>query len=523
MKMKKIGLIVAIVGLSLTSCSDFLADNQTENKAFIDQVPPRLMLPGAQTQTFRTQAIAMNRLGTVMTNAWAGNIYQYTGPLALEFSYNFDNNSYAAIWDGLYRNVNNFQRIIETTEPNQGNYIAIAKIMKAHYMQYIVDLYGDAPYFEAFKGQNNLTPAYTDDAVIYKELIKELEEARAFIQNPATGSDPVTTDVMLGGVMTSWEQFANTIELRILLRQSELTDAATVAYCASKYADLEASNNFVSADVLINPGYSASSDDQQNPFYFTNIRNAAGSTTDTNYTLFTASKHFAGVLNGTAGGPTAGVVDGRRARLFTTVGTSGVVGVDQGQTALAGQTTSTNPTSRIGVGVSGHVATVLPGGTVLSAVQAGSAKSGVVMLLAESKFLQAEAVQRGYLTTGNAQALFNEGVQASFTYLGATIGGYLGAIDTKPGFGWTATPDKVEAILTQKWIALSEIHGVENYINYTRTGYPVIPGSINGANLQPSRPKRLIYPISEYNANSANVPNLNSADIITQGPFWYVP
>jgi hypothetical protein len=35
------------------------------------------------------------------------------------------------------------------------------------------------------------------------------------------------------------------------------------------------------------------------------------------------------------------------------------------------------------------------------------------MLLSESKSLQAEAVQRGFLT-GSAQTLFNEGVQASF-------------------------------------------------------------------------------------------------------------
>jgi hypothetical protein len=518
MKMKKIGLIVAVLALSLTSCDDFLADNQTPNTVLDEQIPPRLMLPGAQTQTFRTQAITMNNLGTIMTNAWAGNIYQYTNPFSLEYSYNFDNNSYSGIWDGLYRNVYAFQRIIETPEANQGNYIAIAKIMKAHYMQYIVDLYGDAPYFEAFKGQTNVTPAYTDDAVIYKELIKELEEARAFIQNPAAGAVAASTDVMLGGDMTKWEQFANTIELRILLRQSELTDAATVAYVASKYADLQASNNFVSANVLINPGYSASNDDQQNPFYFANIRNAAGSTANTRYTLYTASKFFAGVLNGTAGGPTDGVVDGRRGRFFTLAGTpQRVVGVDQGETAAPGTNNTTNPTSRIGVGISGHVAT-----STMTAVQAGSAKSGVVMLLSESLFLQAEAVQRGYLT-GDAHALFDQGVQASFTYLGATIGGYLGAIDTKAGFGWTATTDKVEAILTQKWIALSEIHGAENYINYTRTGYPVIPGSINGVNLHASRPKRLIYPISEYNTNSAHVPNLLSADIITQGPFWYVP
>ncbi|RTY86838.1 SusD/RagB family nutrient-binding outer membrane lipoprotein [Flavobacterium sp. RSP49] len=145
------------------------------------------------------------------------------------------------------------------------------------------------------------------------------------------------------------------------------------------------------------------------------------------------------------------------------------------------------------------------------------------MLLAESKFLQAEAVQRGFLTTGSAQTLFNEGVQSSFTYLGATIGTYLTEINLKSGFGWAASSNKIQAILTQKWIALSSIHGVENYINYTRTGFPVIPGSINGFNLQPSRPKRLIYPLSEYNANSANVPNLTSSQIITQGPFWYVP
>jgi hypothetical protein len=119
--------------------------------------------------------------------------------------------------------------------------------------------------------------------------------------------------------------------------------------------------------------------------------------------------------------------------------------------------------------------------------------------------------------------LFNEGVQASFTYLGATIGTYATQIESVPNFGWTASTDKIRAILTQKWIALSGIHGVENYINYTRTGYPVIPGSINGFNLQPSRPKRLIYPLSEYNANSGNVPLLTSAQITTQGPFWYVP
>jgi hypothetical protein len=50
------------------------------------------------------------------------------------------------------------------------------------------------------------------------------------------------------------------------LRQSKLTDATTVTYLNNKYAQLQSLNNFVDADVLINPGYSSSNDAKQNPF-----------------------------------------------------------------------------------------------------------------------------------------------------------------------------------------------------------------------------------------------------------------
>jgi hypothetical protein len=515
--MKKISLILAIFAISLSSCNDYLNDNITPDSALAENLPPRLVLPGAQAQTFRVQAITMNRLGSVMANSWGGNIYQFTNPLRLEYSYNFDNTTYAAIWDGIYRNVSNFQQIIETPLPNQQNYIAISKIMKAHYMQYIVDLYGDAPYFEAFKRQQNTTPAYTDDAVIYKELVKELEEARALIAAATSTTEGVTTDIVFGGNMAKWTQLANTIELRILLRQSQLTDAATVTYLNSKYATLQASNNFIDADVLINPGYSSANNDQQNPFFGANVRDVAGFTSTTNYTFFTSSKYFADILNGATGSATAGIIDGRGPRLWNTVGGK-VVGTDQGQTANPGETNATNPTSRFGLGLTNYVGANTP-----ARVAAGSSKSGVLMLLAESKFLQAEAVQRGKLTTGIAKTLFDQGITASFNYLGANLGTYLVDIDLKPGYGYTASTNKIQAILSQKWIALSSIHGVENYINFTRTGFPLISATINNANIQPSRPKRLIYPLSEYNANSANVPVLTSAQVITQGPFWYVP
>jgi hypothetical protein len=50
-------------------------------------------------------------------------------------------------------------------------------------------------------------------------------------------------------------------------KTKKLTDAATVAYLNSKYATLQTLNNFVSSDVVINPGYSSANNDKQSPFF----------------------------------------------------------------------------------------------------------------------------------------------------------------------------------------------------------------------------------------------------------------
>jgi hypothetical protein len=96
--------------------------------------------------------------------------------------------------------------------------------------------------------------------------------------------------------MAKWTQLANTIELRIVV-DSQLTDAATVTYLNSKYATLQASNNFVDADVLINQVTHQLT--MTNKIRFgANVRDVAGFTSTTNYTFFTSSKYFADILNG---------------------------------------------------------------------------------------------------------------------------------------------------------------------------------------------------------------------------------
>lgn len=528
MKMKKIIYLFTLT-IAFVSCSDYLDVNETTNSPLAENIPARLILPGAQVSSFRIQTITMNSLGSIMSNSWAANVNSYTGANSREYTQSFDNTFYSGIWDGLYTNLSNFQKIINDPNPKQENYKAISKILKAYYMQYIVDLYGDAPYTEAFKGQANLTPKYSDDKEIYRALVKELEEARTLIEN-SPNADEATTDVMLGGNMAKWISFANTVELRILLRQSRLTDSETVTYRNTKLAELVALNDFITEDITINPGFSAANDDAQNPFFGTLV-NSAGQTQQT-YLATTASGHLATFLNGTQSAPynTAGLVDPRRVKMFTQI-SGAVSGVIQGDVTQIAGGTAPKTVSKLGIGITGLVSGAANGGN--GSIVNGSSRNGFVMLASESYFLQAEAAVRyPAIFTADAHALFNSGVAASFKFFSAQYVGanatnnlvldatpYLAASDSYNGIGWTGSSDKVEAIITQKWLALAGIHGIEPYLDLIRTGYPLTPMATTAAP-GATKPKRLLYPQSENISNTSNVPNIVLSQIFEQGAFW---
>jgi len=520
----------------LFSCDNYLDVNTNPNQVTYSGLQPKDLLSAAQTNTFRTQATTMNELGNVFMNSWAANVASFTGGFANEYQLNINNTFYNGIWDGLYRGVNNFQLISQYPNPNgvYDYYIAVSKICKAHYMQYIVDLYGDAPYTTAFLGTANTTPSYNDDQFIYRQLISELEQARTLIANadPAKVEDIAAVDTMLGGDMAKWTQFANTVELRMLLRMSNST-GAVATYRDSKLASLP--QNFVTADVTINPGYAGVSPTaaQANPFF--NTFAYSGGTATQNWTFICMSGHAYKFLrnnaasNGTdvvpgSGTVYPGIADARAGRLFR--GT--LKGVTQGSNLV--DVPSSGTPARMGYGLlNPYIAQPEPV-AFISDLELMASNNGFVMTLSESAFLQAEAAVRYPAIFSGASSNFNTGIDASFARLGVASAAtaaatYRTSISAKPGLGWTAstTDDlKIKAIMTQKWIALMGVHGVESYIDYTRTGYPVTPLATTApAGLR--KPYRLIYASSEYVANSANVPNVSTADVFTintTSPFW---
>ena len=499
-------MICGLVVTSTISCDNYLDVNEDPNNPSAEVVNPEIVLAATQVNTYNVLAgyvdadvptfvrDNMNQLGNLMMNNWTRDVGASNSSYYFnEHTYNVTSDFYAGIFETLYLRTSNYTFIQNTDRPGYENYIAIAKILKSFYFQYLVDMYGDIPYTEAHLRGENLTPRYDDDLAIYRDLIVQIDQAIALIDNAGSGAmNPGANDVMLNGDMDMWKKFANTLKLRILLRESERS--ASAGYIAAQMTALQNSGaQFLGPNdnVKINPGYNATAN-QQNGFAAMFLTTNDGF--KNNWASTGATKYTVNYLLGTN--------DTRIGRIYsaTTAGPGTYDGHQQGDVL----NTSTNyPVSHVGPGL-----------------LTNSAQDGLVFTAAESLLLQAEAVQRGYLS-GSAKDLYESAITESYKLLGLTTAQaaayYNQAINL---VGWNASAgNEIEAIINQKWIALNGINGAETWIENTRTGFPshvplstVAPGS--------SRPVRLLYPSSEIAGNTANVPQQNESQAFTSRIFW---
>ncbi|AEH00270.1 SusD/RagB family nutrient-binding outer membrane lipoprotein [Lacinutrix sp. 5H-3-7-4] len=506
--MKKINIITKLLSLAIVifafSCDDVLV-NEDPNGVVIDELPPEVILPGAQTVPAATLMTTMNELGNTMIATWSGNAQQVQSPYFEEFQYQLSTDFYSGVWDNLMARTGNLTQIINSENPGNYDYFkGASKIYRAFYFQYLVDLYGDIPFSEIHQRGDNLFPSYDSQEEVYMGLITQVNNAIEQINN--TNEDTVismgTNDVMLGGNMTQWIKFANSLKLRMLLRVNDYaqTNPDMQTFVNNEFALLNQTNaEFLGAgdNISINPGYTDQSN-RMNPFaetfgYDPNEFGNSGSQTFSN--LRTGPTTFlVEFLNGT----TTGVTDSRLERLYATRGS---------QPAIQGNTQGgEEQPSRIGPGL------------LMSPDQ-----DGYIMTASESLFLQSEAVFKGLLTSGNAKSLFESAIESSFARLGANLGTYLSDINMVNRIGWDGSTNKLEAIITQKWIDLGGTNGAETWIEYTRTGFPSnmpLPDTAN----RPNRPLRLLYPTSEYSGNSANVNPYNQTvdTAFNENIFWDV-
>jgi hypothetical protein len=489
--LKKI-LPVAFLAILFISCKKHLLDINTDpNNPTTASADPSLVLPAALNNTAAIYSNPTADARFAFAGLWLGHI-SYSGNYAIateNISYAITNNFAAAAFANIYDNLEDYD-FVEKKGAELGNnfYRAIGILMKAYNYQTLVDLYNNVPYSEALQGTAASKPVYDDAKGIYDDLGKKMDTAISLFKVAVTGT--IGGDIMFGGNATKWLKFANTVKLRLLLRQSQRTDRAS--YISAEVAKL-AGAAFLDADAAVNPGY-LNSAGKANPFWGSNI-NTSGTYTQDFYRAGQYAIDFFLAHN-----------DPRVGKYYKLASSPG--NTYQGN-YFGDQGIPNSKTSEFGSGV----------------LKAFS-QPAIVMLAAESYFLQAEAVARGWITVSGftAKTLYQKGVEQSFIFLGLTqaqAATYYSQAGDKQ-VNWDATTslqEQIALIIRQKWAALDLINELEAYNDYRRLTLPAdVPLSTSPFSTG-KVPTRLLYPQREFEVNGDNVP----AGITPTTKVWWMP
>ncbi len=451
-KIGKFAGVLLTSAFMLVSCDNWIDTSINVNPDAPADVPLNLMLPAIQ------QNIGFVLAGNDMVLTTNGWMQQFDGVARQSYTisrYQYMPADVNNLWSSIYSGILiNSKILIDKAENTEGKYspynAGIGKVLMATSLGISTDVFGDMPYSDALKGNENvLTPKFDTQEQIYTAIQELLDGAIAdFGKASSENLVAVKNDVMYAGNVTKWKKAAYSIKARHLLQLSAVKGN-------SAYTDaLAAAQN----------GFSSSADDMMVPWEEANHN-----------PIFQFMEQRGDVRMG------ATMVD-----LMKSIS-------DPRLPFYCAKDGNGNYTGSV-IGSQNENASK-PGDYV-----AGATASSVIMTYAELKFIVAEANFKLGKTTEAAAALA-DAVKAS-------VAKVTGAVMDQAWYDSNigSQPLTLELIMTQKYI--SSFGTNQAFADYRRIGLPVM-GVPPGAVLT-SMPNRYPYAQDEISYNGANVPNIVS-------------
>jgi len=504
-------ILTAMVLLVSTGCDqDFEEVNRNPNNPEV--VSPALLLP-------HIIRVASNE---IVGKSWGlGNVVvQYSAKIQFtnEDRYNWgpQGNPYSVFYNAM-RDVNNV--IILGEASGQTNYVGAALVMKSLMYAFMTDAYGDLPFTEATKAKEDINyPKFDRQEVIYQGILNDLARANQLL---GASGGTMEGDILFGGNVTKWKKLANSLRLRALMRLSKRVDpsSAMQAIVGDPTGSPIIQGNEDNAALQHLP-------DVPNQHYLFTTR--SGSFDE--YRLSTTMERV--------------LKDYNDPRLFvyaqpTTESGAGLVGDPEDYAGVPNGLADEDaygysPTGDPNKGGSNYISNI---GLLFSCLQCSPFASPtgfqtMLMSYSEVQFILAEAREKGYITTGDAETYYLNGIRASFDYYEARLrAANLTPIAnvTQPESSYYqqaavaysgSQQEKLVKIGTQKWLALF-FNGMEGWYDWRRTGIPAIsPGP---AAFFDSVPRRFMYPTGVQALNRDNYQEAvarQGADVITTRVWW---
>lgn len=486
--MKNIVKIAAVVlGLTtMVSCNDLLDINTDPDKASQGSAPEVL----TSTEGFMTWIIGERfpQRSNLWSQYWTWGPGVQLGDVERFIMEPDDNNN---VWFRAYVNaLPDLNYLNQLGEPVYGG---IAKTLEAYLYSTLVDYFGDIPFSEAVRGNDPdnpiLAPNFDDDADVYAGCLAKIDAALAEFESVSPAdANPGVADFFYGGDVDQWVRFANSLKLKLLLRQSEVGNPGP------EIIDLIANGTFIETEADMAKVDFVGTASNMNPQYA-----SFESGVDQFYIASCASIETLEGLN-----------DPRIDYFYDPAVLAGThVCINQG-------TIEDEPFGNPQDAYSTPKGTNDDAGPIY-----GPEVPVIFMSPWEVWFLRAEAAVR-YGTADDAESAWNTGIEASFDYLGAPgAGAYIASLT----FGGNDI-QRIRSIAIQKWISLNGLQSTEAWTEVRRLDRPADPiftGTDAGlfdyppvSQLAGEWPSIYLIPADERSFN----PNAPAQQTITDKVFW---
>jgi hypothetical protein len=501
------GLI--LFGTMFTGCEKGFDELNTNRVDPVSLDPQFVMNKGIIDATYRDNFATLQLLCYDF-----GIVQQVITPFGSSLSggnYNIFNPSNATpVWINFYQTV--LKQVVYVIDKTKGDATRVnlynqARIWKAYAFMILTDTYGDIPYNEAAKGflEGISKPKYDRQETIYKDILKELDEASAAL-DASKGTS--VADILYGGDIAKWKKLGNSLMLRAAMRLSNVAPDVAKQYVAKAVAG----------------GLMTSNADNSKMRHTSLYQNwIAVHLTAREKANFYLAKPFVDYLK-TNSDPRLQSISIRH------------VGAKSGSEQVASRITS-DPSLQIGMPMGYDdvsikntfatfgVASLYDYSQVNLATILKTDAPEFHVTYGQTQLLLAEAIHRGW-ASGNADATYKAGIRAHMLQMAEydtkaaiaedKIVAYLNANTLVAG-------KELEQINTQYWVA-SFINGSETYANFRRSGFPKLTKNpYPGAETKGDFINRLPYPDSEGITNKENrdeaIKNQGANDLNTK--VWW--
>jgi hypothetical protein len=455
--------------LQLSACQDFLDVNTNPNAP--ESATVDIRLPALQATFIHSSYYGSVALwGSEWTQQWAFNASARS--YAEVQNYELQDTDASTTWDYLYSRPGNaaFTMARDASAEADAYYKGIAKLFQGWTFQLITDLWGPAPYTDAFKPEIR-EPKYESQQTIYNGVFANLDTAVTLLSIPSGPRRPTTNDLVYAGDIAKWAKLARYLQARAHLRIAYATGEDKVGRANKALTALAGAfaSNADDADFVYPGGANA-----RNPNYtFVDLR-----------TVFVGSQYMIQMLQNRN--------DPRLGILFTPIFYDSIRG-----TGVNRRTYPAKPNTFVGHLAGSDVfqtdSTVSQIGPFFSA----EAAPLNVASYADQKFTEAEA---RFIVSGAAAAdgAYRDGIRANMTKLGVPAAAITAYVNARPAL---TAANALQEIITEKYIA--NFLKTEPWNDWRRTGFPVVP--IVPQAVIPTIPQRIRAPSSELSSNTAQV------------------